>query len=94
MQLAYFTDQGNQIDILAIVNQFLKYALAHGKDEQVERMTGEIDHVEAKKLLKDAEYAKTLILSFLVKIFKNLDGAEAGNHFGGENEENEIFDRM
>lgn len=86
LQLAYFTDQGKKIDILAIVNQFLKYALAHGKDEHVDRLTGEIDHVEAKKLLKDVEYAKTLILSFLVKIFKNLDGAENTNNFAEQNE--------
>lgn len=94
LQLAYFTDQGNKIDILAIVNQFIKYALAHGKDEQVDRLTGEIDNVEAQKLLKDSEYAKTLILSFLVKIFRNIDGAETANNFGDQNEENDFFDRV
>ena len=79
--------------MLAIVNQFLRYALAKGTDDQVERLTGEIDHDVALKLLKDMDYAKTLILSFLVKIFKNLDGAEGINHFG-QNDENEIFSRM
>ena len=95
MQLAFFTDQGKKIDILAIVNQFLKYALAHGKDEQVDRLTGEVDHNEARKLLKDVESAKTLILSFLVKIFRNIDGAEAANNFGEQQkDENDFFDRI